>query len=685
MQALIVIAIIFLLLAVYSAYCLIDILLLKSRVRKEDKKVEIDTIQFNILRLLLRVKSKVGINSKRIIFKDINKLSLITLIIIIICIIILILDIALYSVLKNMDSSMSVIASSIIKKDEEDTEDKVDSDKTENSWVPNKDEWRYEDKSEEYKTGDYAGIFQKPGNAKGPLAITLNDGSYFWYHQSTSCLTCTYCGSWSGMTWGGLGNKRSLLGRDGCAVYAMAIAISNLKGTAITPKDILKACESIIDESVNDCTTSPKYFYNRGLLWDPMPNRIAEKYEVNIETVGHNISDIDRILDKGGYVWFWMNSSTKANWPWAVSGGHFIIIRKHDGYNYYCFDSCDNPSSGFTYMNTPVKKSDVIDVMKDTRAVGLWVDKVYNSTGEWYYYDTESLPKYTSLRKLGEMTIDNNGNKGDINLYNGLPWEPVEGMYIADCEAMLYDMANYVNTVSDIQLDLDLDYILNDSRMINTSAGLNEKGEVRVQGNNWVSEIYGYNPITTKPIIGSVCTIDEVNCLGVCVPATVADPNYNPKFKDGPWQYQSSPSSSVYGYSTQKIACILKGTTEQNYGEIVYLPCSHIDAKAHTFPGGIAQTNVMVTGCEKDSSDKVVKYNVNIARDWSGTINLNESWALNNLGHKMNSKLIDCVGTPVSPISMVNNVAEFWNVPEDVYNIIDKNYQVIGYVVWPKE
>ena len=660
-----VVTIIFSIVFLYMLYCIIDLIILKSQVKKGNTD-NVSKLHFNILRFLMKIKGKIQSENKKKFIRATNKFCFIGIIVEFFAVVLIIASIALFNVLQNIDNSIVSISSAITSVFEEENEEdtsKVDSDTTTNSWVSTKDDWRYNDQSDEYKNGDYAGIYNRPGTASGPLAITLNDGSYFWYHQSSSCLTCKYCGSWSGMTWGGAGGDRHLLAKDGCGVYSMAIAVSNLKGTAITPKDILLACESNIDEATNDCTTTPPYFDGRGLYWYEMPEKIAETYDINIQTVEHTTAAIDEILNKGGYVWFWMNSSNASNWPWSKSEGHFILIRKHDGENYYCFDECDNEAAGFPIMNTPVKKSEVIAVMKDTRAVGLWVDRTYNSTRNWY---------------SSALTVDNATSSidigGGIKLYNGLPWEAKSDTYVADCEAMLYDMVDYINTVSTEQVNIDLDKILSKSRMLNTSAGLNKKtGKPVLQGDNWISTVTGSK-------ITSYCTIEGVNCVGVCVPCTVADPTYNMQFADGRWQTKSTPPNSVYGYSTQKLAAILRNKSD---GSIMYLPCSHIDAKGHTFPGGLAQTNVKLLSGNADESGKVVSFNVQVATNWSGSKYVNETWTLAQLGYKMNSKLINEVSTPVSPASMVDNIAEFWHVNTEAWDAIKSNYQVLGFVVWP--
>ena len=256
---------------------------------------------------------------------------------------------------------------------------------------------------------------------------------------------------------------------------------------------------------------------------------------------------------------------------------------------------------------------------------------------------------------------------------------------ICTCMSLLYDMVDYVNTVSTEEINIDLNKILSKSRMLRTSAGVRSDGTARLQGEHWISDVKWITKSdgSKSSKITSYCTIENVNCVGVCVPCTVADPTYNMQFADGRWQTNSTPPNSVYGYSTQKMACILRSNAD---GSIMYLPCSHIDAKGHTFIGGLAQTNVKLLSSNKDESGKVISFNVQVSRDWSGTKaehQLNETWTLAQVGYKMNSKLIDHVSNPVSPASMVDNIAEFWHVNDQAWDAIKNNYQVLGFVVWP--
>lgn len=206
-------------------------------------------------------------------------------------------------------------------------------------------------------TGNYTGggPDKAYGHADGKCVVALDDGNYFWYHQSTGCdVTCSWCGNWSKSEWGD--TDYHLLGVDGCAVYAMAIVVSNLIGDEITPLEIMEATGCTItlknDGTYKINTSTSNCFSNRSVSYSAFAKKIAEVYNLdyrsvsivdNGSVVGANQSLIDSYLADGYYIWG-IFDKFKTTWCSNTSSNsantHFMGIRKKVGDNYYCFTSC---------------------------------------------------------------------------------------------------------------------------------------------------------------------------------------------------------------------------------------------------------------------------------------------------------------------------------------------------------
>lgn len=220
-----------------------------------------------------------------------------------------------------------------------------------------------------------------PGHATGPYAVDLDDGSYFWYHQNGGHVdNCVNCGDWSDRIWGNSSQVAkagcNTFGRDGCAIYSLAIGVSNLTGREITPTVVLQDFGCAI--SGNVCDTTPSSLFNGRSLSSRQNavSTLANKYGLTYREVGHNISEIDAVLDEGGYVWgSWYDSQCQ----WCGNGtSHFMCIRKKDGDNYYCFTSCrgkcastGGKAGAIQTMNYPLNKSECIGAMVNKPLFGL--------------------------------------------------------------------------------------------------------------------------------------------------------------------------------------------------------------------------------------------------------------------------------------------------------------------------
>lgn len=211
-----------------------------------------------------------------------------------------------------------------------------------------------------------------PGTATGKYAVDLGDGSYYWYHQDGGkACGCTYCGDWSDKFWGS--TDYHVFGSDGCAVYSLAMCVSNLVGAEVTPTQVMTDLGCTVTDKA--FITNTNAFINRSIVRDKATSALASKYSLDVTNVEHSISSIDAILSKGGYVW---GSWIDANCDWCGNGStHFMVIRKQDGSNYYCFTSCrgkcTNKSSkegAIETMQYPIEKQKCIDAMTSGQLYG---------------------------------------------------------------------------------------------------------------------------------------------------------------------------------------------------------------------------------------------------------------------------------------------------------------------------
>ena len=213
--------------------------------------------------------------------------------------------------------------------------------------------------------------------------VELDDGWFYWYHQSSAGDGCINCGDWSDRLWGSSGaSVWNKFGKDGCAVYSLAIGMSNLVGREITPTTLLIDLFDSSDNG-NKRITNGKYFggdNGRMIKYDPVINRLQQEYglETSRITVSSGeqevIAYIDDILARGGYVWGWWVDRKIREWC-NGSSNHFMMIRKAEGDNYYCFTSCAGGSAhsagigggkpGAIYtMNLPVSKHKVYEALE---------------------------------------------------------------------------------------------------------------------------------------------------------------------------------------------------------------------------------------------------------------------------------------------------------------------------------
>lgn len=566
-------------------------------------------------------------------------------------------------------------------------------------WVAHKDDdrhgissssWADAMKNAGVKTGG------RLGEASGTYAITLGDKSYYWYHQSTSCTGCTYCGTWSSMQWGGGG----AFGDDGCAIYSLSIIASNLLGQEITPAKLLTDMGCKINESNTICDTGPSEYINGHSLaygGEAMGQFMCDQYGLEMEPNLGSLSKADckskvnEILDKGGMVWYRYSGGS---WNSRSTSTHFIPIRGYDENGYYLLDECITPESGGN--EKPVSFDALYsEFFGDSYFVGFWASGAtssndssnsssnsssVSSTGNDSAYSMWSGPA-TQLKQYSNTIDLGNGYK----LYDGLPWAADASTFAIDTDTATIAMEQYVESLgSSEKPKCTFDYMKDDSG--NYSAiELLKSDSIRMH-NEYPS--CGPNPGSkdtwTNEDGGKYVTRDGIKCIGVCVPPCYQDWDYNVDF--GPnegdtiddlnrWSITSGSNNDVYG---AKSAMVLY---EKDTKKLWYLPAVSIDAKAHTFPGGLIQTSISLKTCKLGADKLPTEYDVLVASggEYGGA---EHSGPMSSLMGLMNQSF---GGYTVWDRTW--NVFECWYAPNCVDSkVFDSGkYIAVGYVRWPTE
>jgi hypothetical protein len=297
--------------------------------------------------------------------------------------------------------------------------------------------------------------------AQGAYAVGLPSNTpgstYYWYHQSSSCGNCEYCGDWGTATWGSGGKFAS----DGCAMFSAAMLVSNLTGQEITPLKFLEdiGCE-INDNNTYISTSSCEWLNDHSIAkgGEEFANFICEKYGLqntgSLATYDKSKmqSAIDDVLSKGGMVLYRFSNPNDEVSQWVTTSSHFICIREKIDDKYYTLDSCNRPdSAGAT---EPVTFDTIYNRLYSGTdyMIGFWNGAAGSSnnsgttgnsgnvpvgTGGWYGAGTD-IPTYSNTKDLGD----------GFYLYNGLPWAANASTVTIDTDTMLIDMFNYAKNVS---------------------------------------------------------------------------------------------------------------------------------------------------------------------------------------------------------------------------------------------
>ena len=564
-------------------------------------------------------------------------------------------------------------------------------------WVAHKDDWRHG--IEPGESSKDTKVKYEPGMANGTYVKSINGKNYYWYHQTTTNDKCEFCGTWTSMFWGKDGGSgSSTLGHNGGSIYASAMLVSNLTNSDVTPNDILEAFGCKITDGKKKCKTKDSEVIDDVNIKSngALESAIASKYSLSHTEEYSNKSDdeiikmIDDTLDKHGVVLYRFKSDAKASsgWPFSKTASQYVIIVDKTDEGYIVLDSCCTEEQ----MGTAVKKDDILkNRYKDSSNGGgliqgwwndteIWLDNGGGFTSGKVYSDAASIGKYKNKIKVGSLNGD------DFYIYDGLPWDYESGTYACDLIQAAIEVEEYVKSVSknktpkfalSTSFTSVKDYV-EDTTSWARARMTNQKGYPVTQGDGW------------KNAGGCVyITIDGVNCVPCGLPPMAVDPNYCDGFANGKeWLTRSCSSDmSLYGYGKRKMVAVLKDISGgSNNGKIYYMPICQADAKAHTFPGGAAQTGyVLSKPIKTDSSGKPVKIEqVYIAenskdygravtnRDWSELMDVTNIVAYHG---KAGTTAWDCM----------YSVGEFTSAPTEVANtvITSGNYKMIGVIGYP--
>lgn len=506
--------------------------------------------------------------------------------------------------------------------------------------------------------------------------LNINGSNYVFFHQSTAN-DCAYCGEWNQMKWGSGSDisKYSTFGSDGCAVYSLAMAVSNLIGKIVTPLELLEVLGCNIertDSLMLICNTEGSECFINGnlIVYYKALEAIKNAYGIEYKELGNmnnkpTSDSIDAVINSGGYVWTQWKSSTS---PWTGLSGHFMLIRAHNSTSYLCITSSTGRiSSDYTYkgsvetMKTSWDKQSCISEIS-AYVFGLTYNGVkgqlitdnteINVSGSSDWYTSASGSKSTSYIEIGEK----------LKLYRGFPWD-ADSVDIVDMDIVKEDIYEYIKSSGD-----EMRYGISRLLTYNSCASLGET--IPSRGEGW-----------ERTGDGVIKQLDGVYCIGVAVPPAILNRSYCDNFEYSSWKEFGVYSEDSYNYSNMKMAIILESKTDGNY---YYLPATSADSKGHTFPGGMVQTNVKIVGYEKSEDESTGTFHVLVARSDEDPTGYDDWWEEGELSYYINNKQISASNNAGYnyPISYMHSICEIFGLAEDVYfSLIDK-YRFKGYVVW---
>lgn len=234
-----------------------------------------------------------------------------------------------------------------------------------------------------------------------------------------------------------------------------------------------------------------------------------------------------------------------------------------------------------------------------------------------------------------------------FSIYDGLPWE-------SDGSTYLYQIRNAYDDIYSLYDSVGISY-----KSVNTSQVTNSD--------------YGKS---------TFYTIDDVKCVPICTSPAMICKRY---FKDYSMLQSSAPGDSSSKNGSYKLAIVLspKSADIKDSSQYRYLPASKVDAKAHTFYGGVVQTNVALRN----------PTTVEISLNWDGKVEKGTAKYFDISGYTEVAPMLRALEDEIESSRLVNfnlgswagSYLETYKWPQDLINLVNSSaakYNIIGVVVW---
>ncbi len=171
-------------------------------------------------------------------------------------------------------------------------------------------------------------------------------GKYYFHQSSRASCTCGTHGPWSTATWGKNGTT-SKFASNGCAIYSLSMAISNLVGKEVNPLTLLIGLGCTVNNpnagKIEISTNGSSCFSGVAIYRERTLETVRKLYGLNFRQVRtHN--EALAALEQGNVLWTCVQGS---KWN-STANTHFVAIYSCDGTNYYAYDS-----SNMNYVNNP--------------------------------------------------------------------------------------------------------------------------------------------------------------------------------------------------------------------------------------------------------------------------------------------------------------------------------------------
>lgn len=264
-------------------------------------------------------------------------------------------------------------------------------------------------------------------------------------------------------------------------------------------------------------------------------------------------------------------------------------------------------------------------------------------SGDSWYTDIRDVTASTSYTEFG----------GGYRLYDGLPWD-------AESNTYFYNQKKAKDDIYELFAQAGVERSASSGQIVNSSADSSTYSQTLPKNSD--NSLYD--------------EVDGMMCLPIGVTPAMVTRNY--------FEEKSREVSSTFTYSdlgTLKLAVVVteKGNDVNDQSKWKYVPATNLDSKAHTWFGGVVQTNVKV----------ISPTQIQVSRNWSGTaasmqhnVTLQEGYDIVETIRKVNNEIIPSVRTVNFHMgTWGNNELESYGLSSNTINFM-KQFEVVGIVVW---